>query len=164
MKLGVVVACPGEERLVKVALGDGDAIDAGDLHAHELQRGQLVDGRERKRRRGLLEQVMATLQRAAAGAGAGKRYGLGGARRYGLIAAARMQVVADLGRHAAQRGDDGNGVGLGGVDRDMACVVDGGHIEGRGVAARAIGHTIRNAKSSDRRLLVTLPAFALAQY
>ena len=52
VELGVVVACPGKEGLVKVALGGGDAIDAGDLHAHELQRGQLVDGRERKRRRG----------------------------------------------------------------------------------------------------------------
>lgn len=67
---------PGEECLVKVAFGGGDAIDASDFHAHELQRGQLVDGRERKRRRGLLEQVMAALQRAAAGAGAGERYGL----------------------------------------------------------------------------------------
>ena len=117
MELGVVIACPGEERLVKVALAGGDAIDAGDFHAHELQRGQLVDGRERKRRRGLLEQVMAALQRAAAGAGAGERYGLGGARRYGFVAAALAQVVADLGRHAAQRGDDSYGVGAGGVDR-----------------------------------------------
>lgn len=101
VELGVVVACPGEERLVKVAWRGGDAIDAGDLHAYELQRGQLVDGRERKRRRGLLEQVMAALQRAAAGARAGERCGLGGARRDGFVAAALAQVVADLGRHAA---------------------------------------------------------------
>ena len=39
MELGVVIACPGEERLVKVALARGDAVDAGDFHAHELQRG-----------------------------------------------------------------------------------------------------------------------------
>ena len=42
MELGVVVTCPGEERLVKVVLTVGDAVDAGDFHAHELQRGQLV--------------------------------------------------------------------------------------------------------------------------
>lgn len=135
MELDVVVACPGEERLVKVAFGGRDAVDAGDFHAHELQRGQLVDGRERKRRRGLLEQVMAALQRAAAGAGAGERYGLGGARRCGLVATALAQVVADLGRHAAQRGDDGYGVGVGGVDRDVARVVDGGRIAGCSLAA-----------------------------
>ena len=61
VELGVVVAGPGKEGLIEVTLSGGDAIDAGDLHAHELQRGQLVDGRERKRRRGLLEQVMAAL-------------------------------------------------------------------------------------------------------
>ena len=61
VELGVMVACPGKERLVKVALADGDSIDAGDFHAHEFQCGQLVNGRERKRRRGLLEQVMACL-------------------------------------------------------------------------------------------------------
>ena len=164
MELGVVAACPGEECLVKVAFGGGDAIDASDFHAHELQRGQLVDGRERKRRRGLLEQVMAALQRAAAGAGAGERYGLGGARRYGLVAAALAQVVADLGRHAAQRGNDGYGVGAGGVDHDVARVVHGGRSAGRSLAARVLGRPIRNAKGRDRRLLVTLPTFALAQH
>ena len=132
MELGVVVACPGEERLVVVALAGGDAIGAGDLHAHELQRGQLVDGRERKRRRGLLEQIMAALQRAAASARAGERRGLGGARRDRLVAAALVQVVADLGWDAAQRGDDGHGVGAAGVDRDVARVVHGGRIAGRG--------------------------------
>lgn len=164
MELGVVVACPGEERLVKVVLTVGDAVDAGDFHAHELQRGQLVDGRECKRRRGLLEQVMAALQRAAGGAGAGERCGLGGARRYGLEAAALAQVVADLGRHAAQRGDDGYGVGAGGVDRDVARVVHGGRGTGRSLAARVLGYPIRNAKGRDCRLLVALPAFALAQH
>ena len=164
MELSVVVAGPGEERLVKVVLGGGDAIDAGDFHAHELQRGQLVDGRERKRRRGLLEQVMAALQRAAAGARAGERCGLGGARRYGLVAAALMQVVADLGRYAAQRRDDGHGVGAGGVDRDVPRVVRGGRIAGRGQAVRILGRQIRNAKGRHRRLLMALPAFALAQH
>lgn len=164
MELGVVVTCPGEERLVKVVLTVGDAVDAGDFHAHELQRGQLVDGRECKRRRGLLEQVMAALQRAAGGAGASERYGLGGARRYGLVAAALAQVVANFGRHAAQRGDDGYGVGAGGVDRDVARVVHSGYCAGRSLAARVLGHPIRNAKGCDRRLLVTLPTFALAQH
>ena len=88
VELGVMVACPGKERLVKVGTRGRDAKDAGDFHAHELQCGQLVNGRECKRRRGLLEQVMAALQRAAAGAGAGERCSLGGARRYGLVAAA----------------------------------------------------------------------------
>lgn len=36
VELGVVIASPGEERLVKVALTGGDAIDAGDFHAYEL--------------------------------------------------------------------------------------------------------------------------------
>lgn len=164
VELGVVVAGPGKERLVKIAWRSGDAKDAGDLHAHELQRGQFVDGRERKRRRGLLEQVVAALQRAAAGARAGERCGLGGARRYRLVAAALVQVVADFGRYAAQRGDDGHGVGAGGIDCDVARVVRGGRVAGRGLAARILGRPIRNAKGRDRRLLVALPAFALAQH
>lgn len=164
MELGVVVACPGKKCLVKVALSGVDAKDAGDFHAHELQRGQLVDSRERKRRHGLLEQVMAALQRATGGAGAGERYGFGGARRYGLVAAALAQVVADLGRHAAQRGNDGYGVGAGGVDCDVARVVHGGRSAGRGLAARVLGQPIRNAKGRDRRLLVALPTFALAKH
>ena len=107
---------------------------------------------------------MAALQRAAAGTGAGERCGLGGARRCGLVAAALAQVVADLGRHAAQRGDDGYGVGAGGVDYDVARVVHGKRGAGRGLAARVPGRPIRNAKGRDRRLLVALPAFALAQH
>ena len=104
------------------------------------------------------------MQRAAAGAGAGERYGLGGARSDGLVAAAPAQVVADLGRHAAQRGNDSYSVGAGGVDRDVARVVHGGRSAGRSLAARVLGHPIRNAKGRDRRLLVALPTFALAKH
>ena len=39
VELGVVVACPGEVRLVVVVVSVWDAIDAGDFNAHELQRG-----------------------------------------------------------------------------------------------------------------------------
>lgn len=160
MELSVVVACPGKECLVKVALAGGDSIDAGDFHAYELQCGQLVNGRERKRRRGLLEQVMAALQRAADGAGAGERCGLGGARRYGLVAAALVQVVADLARHAAKSGHDGECVGVGRVDGNVPGFV--GRV--RDDDALVVIGSIGNAKGRDRGLFVTFPALALAQY
>lgn len=65
VELGVMVACPGKERLVKVGARGRDAKDAGNFDAYKLQCRQLVDGSEGKRGRGLLEQIAAALQRVA---------------------------------------------------------------------------------------------------
>ena len=107
VELGVMVACPGKERLVKVGTRGRDAKDAGNFDAYKLQCRQLVDGSEGKRGRGLLEQIAAALQRVATGARVAERRGFGGSRAYGLVAAALMKVVADLARHAAESGADG---------------------------------------------------------
>ena len=42
MELGVMVACPGKERLVKVGARGRDAKDAGNFDAYKLQCRQLV--------------------------------------------------------------------------------------------------------------------------
>ena len=52
VKLGVMVARPGKERLVKVGARGRDAKDAGNFDAHKLQCRQLVDGSEGKRDEG----------------------------------------------------------------------------------------------------------------
>ena len=96
VELGVMVACPGKERLVKVGTRDRDAKDAGNFDAYKLQCRQLVDGSEGKRGRGLLEQIAAALQRVATGARVAERRGFGGSRAYGLVAAALMKVVCLL--------------------------------------------------------------------
>ena len=44
MELGVMVAYPGKEHLVKVGARGWDAKDAGNFDAHKLQCRQLVDG------------------------------------------------------------------------------------------------------------------------
>ena len=71
VELGVMVACPGKECLVKIGARGRDAKDAGNFDAHKLQCRQLVDGSEGKRGRGLLEQIAAALQRVATGARVG---------------------------------------------------------------------------------------------
>lgn len=92
VELGVMVACPGKERLVKVGTRGRDAKDAGNFDAYKLQCRQLVDGSEGKRGRGLLEQIAAALQRVATGARVAERRGFGGSRAYGLVAATLMKV------------------------------------------------------------------------
>ena len=91
VELGVMVACPGKECLVKIGARGWDAKDAGNFDAHKLQCRQLVDGSEGKRGRGLLEQIAAALQRVATGARVAERRGFGGSRAYGLVAAALMR-------------------------------------------------------------------------
>lgn len=66
-----------------------------------------------------LEQIAAALQRVATGARVAERRGFGGSRAYGLVAAALMKVVADLARHAAKSGHDGECVGVGRVDGNV---------------------------------------------
>lgn len=153
-----MVACPGKERLVKVGTRGRDAKDAGNFDAYKLQCRQLVDGSEGKRGRGLLEQIAAALQRVATGARVAERRGFGGSRAYGLVAAALMKVVADLARHAAKSGHDGECVGVGRVDGNVPGFV--GRVRD-GDALVVIG-SIGNAEGRDRGLFVTLPAFALA--
>lgn len=114
-----MVACPGKERLVKVGARGRDAKDAGNFDAHKLQCRQLVDGSEGKRGRGLLEQIAAALQRVATGARVAERRGFGGSRAYGLVAAALRKIAADLARHAAKSGHDGECVGVGRVDGNV---------------------------------------------
>lgn len=160
VELGVMVACPGKERLVKVGTRGRDAKDADNFDAHKLQCRQLVDGSEGKRGRGLLEQIAAALQRVATGARVAERRGFGGSRAYGLVAAALMKVVADLARHAAKSGHDGECVGVGRVDGNVPGFV--GRVRD-GDALVVIG-SIGDAEGRDRGLFVTLPALALAQH
>ena len=160
VELGVMVACPGKERLVKVGTRGRDAKDAGNFDAYKLQCRQLVDGSEGKRGRGLLEQIAAALQRVATGARVAERRGFGGSRAYGLVAAALMKVVADLARHAAKSGHDGECVGVDRVDGNVPGFV--GRV--RDYDALVVIGSIGNAEGRDRGLFVTLPALALAQY
>ena len=159
VKLGVMVACPGKERLVKVGARGRDAKDAGNFDAYKLQCRQLVDGSEGKRGRGLLEQIAAALQRVATSARVAERRGFGGSRAYGLVAAALRKIVADLARHAANSGHDGECVGVGRVDGNVPGFV--GRVRD-GDAFVVIG-SIGNAEGRDRGLFVSLPALALAQ-
>ena len=133
VELGVMVACPGKERLVKVGARGWDAKDAGNFDAHKL---------------------------VATGARVAERRGFGSSRSYGLVAAALMKVVADLARHAAKSGHDGECVGSGRVDGNVPGFV--GRVRD-GDALVVIG-SIGNAEGRARGLFVTLPALALAQY
>lgn len=160
VELGVMVACPGKECLVKIGTRGWDAKDAGNFDAHKLQCRQLVDGGEGKRGRGFLEQIAAALQRVATGARVAERRGFGGSRAHGLVGAALMKVVADLARHAAKSGHDGKRVGVGRVDGNVPGFV--GRVRD-GDALIVIG-SIGNAEGRDRGLFVALPALALAQY
>ena len=160
VELGVMVACPGKECLVKIGMRGRNAKDAGNFDAHKLQCRQLVDGSEGKRGRGFFEQIAAALQCAATGARVAERWGFGGSRAYGLVATALRKIVADLARHAAKSGNNGERVGIGRVDGNVpglvGCVRDGD--------ALAVIGSIGNAEGRDRGLFVTLPALALAQY
>lgn len=159
-----MVACPGKERLVKVGARGRDAKDAGNFDAYKLQCRQLVDGSEGKRGRGLLEQIAAALQRVATGARVAERRGFGGSRAYGLVAAALMKVVADLARHAAKSGHDGECVGVGRVDGRVDGNVPGFVGRMRDDDSLVVIGSIGNAEGRDRGLFVTFPALALAQY
>ena len=71
-----------------------------------------------------------------------------------------MKVVADLARHAAKSGHDGECVGVGRIDGDVPGFV--GRV--RDDDALVVIGSIGNAEGRDRGLFVTLPALALAQY
>ena len=160
MELGVMVACPGKERLVKVGACGRDAEDAGNFDAHKLQCRQLVDGGEGKRGRGFFEQIVAALQRVATGARVAERRGFGGSCAYGFVATALRKIVADLARDAAKSGNNGERVGIGRVDGNVPGFV--GRVRNGDVLA-VIG-SIGNTEGRDRGLFVAFPALALAQY
>lgn len=160
MELGVMVACPGKERLVKVGACGRDAKDAGNFDTHKLQCRQLVDGGEGKRGRGFFEQIAAALQRVATGARVAERRGFGGSCAYGFVATALRKIVVDLARDAAKSGNNGERVGIGRVDGNVPGFV--GRVR-NGDALAVIG-SIGNAEGRDRGPFVTLPALALAQY
>lgn len=115
VELGVMVACPSKECLVKVGARGRDAKDAGNFDTHKLQCRQLVDGGEGKRGRGFFEQIVAALQRVATGARVAERRGFGGSCAYGFVATALRKIVADLARDAAKSGNNGERVGIGRV-------------------------------------------------
>ena len=160
VELGVMVACPSKECLVKVGARGRDAKDAGNFDAHKLQCRQLVDGSEGKRGRGFFEQIVAALQRVATGARVAERRGFGGSCAYGFVATALRKIVADLARDAAKSGNNGERVGIGHVDGNVPGFV--GRVR-NGDALAVIG-SIGNAEGRDRGLFVAFPALALAQY
>lgn len=145
VELGVMVACPGKECLVKIGTRGRDAKDAGNFDAHKLQCRQLVDGSEGKRGRGFFEQIAAALQCAATGARVAERWGFGGSRAYGLVATALRKIVADLARDAAKSGNNGERVGIGRVDGNVpglvGCVRDGDALAVIGSIGNAEGAT-----------------------